>query len=478
MAPVNSMIYPNALRLIMNSGLNLASGSAKYALLTSKYYPRPLIDFSFNIGQQGIANYPSTPAAPTASAVSGGSIPLATYYLVVTAVNAYGETTASPTSSSVQITTSGTQAISVPQPTISYNSVAGASNVLGWNVYLGTASSTGPFYKQNPIPFPVIASSPPAQKISSYGTSSTLNPAPPSSSSVATECVDSNGIYVSGGTGVTPYTQLLTANWGATWQASVSYVTGQTVTATINGYSYTFNCVVSGTSGSSTPFTQATMQVGNAITDGSVTWLCTGLGSWANSLPYFQGQILLEQDVSSAYWLFQAQNAGTSSASTTPTWPSGVGSTVNDNGITWKNVGSPIPTTTNQWVATTSYFVGNIVAGASAANGSNNYLFMCVASGTSGGSAPSWNFVKGEMTLDGGSGLVWVCLGTMFNSLSFSNPSWNGVNSFPYQYGVYYIADGTNNYLVSLEDFGTPNTASGNFTLTVDPAGLFALSNI
>jgi hypothetical protein len=75
-------------------------------------------------------------AAPTLSETSsGGTLPTATYYAVVTESNGFGETTGSPVSSGQAIT--GTQELVVTFPSLQSGNVSR-------NTYLGTAS-TGPF---------------------------------------------------------------------------------------------------------------------------------------------------------------------------------------------------------------------------------------------------------------------------------------------------------------------------------------------
>lgn len=86
------------------------------------------------IAAQGATLAPT--AAPTLSeSGSGGILPTATYYVVVTESNGFGETTASPVSSSQAITVG--QDLVVTFPTLKSGNVSR-------NTYVGT-SSTGPF---------------------------------------------------------------------------------------------------------------------------------------------------------------------------------------------------------------------------------------------------------------------------------------------------------------------------------------------
>lgn len=79
-------------------------------------------------------------AAPTANtpttATTGGTLPAATYYYVVTTLNALGETTAS---NEVSVTTTGTTSAN----TITWSAVTGAT---GYRVYRGTATGTENVY--------------------------------------------------------------------------------------------------------------------------------------------------------------------------------------------------------------------------------------------------------------------------------------------------------------------------------------------
>lgn len=90
----------------------------------------------------------------------------------------------------------------------------------------------------------------------------------------------------------------------------------------------------------------AQMVVRDGDTNGDVVFSISNLdyitlgwtpGKWtvATSIAQYQ------QIVPTVYngYVYQAQNAGTTHASTQPTWPTIVGATVTDNGITWLNMG-------------------------------------------------------------------------------------------------------------------------------------------
>lgn len=62
--------------------------------------------------------------------------------------------------------------------------------------------------------------------------------------------------------------------------------------------------------------------------------------TWATATAFTAGKIV--RPTSGNTYLYRCSVAGTSHASTEPTWPTTVGATVTDNGITWTNVGSSI----------------------------------------------------------------------------------------------------------------------------------------
>ena len=81
----------------------------------------------------------SAPSASISMAAggSGHTLPAATYWCVVTETNGYGETTASPVSSSCAVS-------SAQQLTVTYNTLQTGNTAR--NCYLSTVGSTGPFY--------------------------------------------------------------------------------------------------------------------------------------------------------------------------------------------------------------------------------------------------------------------------------------------------------------------------------------------
>lgn len=100
---------------------------------------RLLIDASGNPTQVALA----APAAPALSAITGGALPAATYYVTLTYLNPLGETTASP-EASLAVAAGSLLVVAPP---------AGVGNATGYNVY--TAGAAGAEKLQNAAPVPV-----------------------------------------------------------------------------------------------------------------------------------------------------------------------------------------------------------------------------------------------------------------------------------------------------------------------------------
>jgi hypothetical protein len=98
-----------------------------------------------------------------------------------------------------------------------------------------------------------------------------------------------------------------------------------------------FMATTAGTTGAVEPVWPAAF--GATVVDGTITWVNAG-DQWVAGRAYQAGMVAAPAIVS-VYrlgFLFLAQNAGTSGA-TEPVWPTTAGTTVNDNGITWKAIG-------------------------------------------------------------------------------------------------------------------------------------------
>jgi len=90
----------------------------------------------------------------------------------------------------------------------------------------------------------------------------------------ADEVATANG-YTAGGTTLTSPAVAVTAaaSWPATWAASTAYSVGQ-VRVPATGTGYVYQCVVAGTSGTTSPAFPTVF--GETVTDGTVTWVNAG----------------------------------------------------------------------------------------------------------------------------------------------------------------------------------------------------------
>jgi hypothetical protein len=139
--------------------------------------------------------------------------------------------------------------------------------------------------------------------------------------------------------------QFLLENSGAT-ASSWFTLSGDVSNSTSSPGNLTVNTV----KGGQTPVTTASAATGTIpVYDGSAThWYSFGgdvlnsnniVGNWTASHAYPINQRVLPTTNNAGNYVFIAANPGTS-GSTTPTWPQTVNSTVNDNGITWINIGT------------------------------------------------------------------------------------------------------------------------------------------
>lgn len=78
--------------------------------------------------------------------------------------------------------------------------------------------------------------------------------------------------------------------------------------------------------------------VGGITGDGSVQWTCQGSGAYAPATLYNAGAYIFAT-IGATRYFFQAETTGNASGTVTPAFSSILGSSVNDNGILWVNVG-------------------------------------------------------------------------------------------------------------------------------------------
>jgi hypothetical protein len=83
------------------------------------------------------------------------------------------------------------------------------------------------------------------------------------------------------------------------------------------------------------------------------------------------------------------------------------------------------------WAATHAYTVGQTI------QDSNNNIQLCIAAGTSGGSAPTWKTTIGQYTVDGSGGLVWQMQGAASLVITVTNNA-----TFVTDFGVQYASNG------------------------------------
>jgi hypothetical protein len=143
----------------------------------------------------------------------------------------------------------------------------------------------------------------------------------------------------------------------------------------------------------------------------------------------------------------------------------GSGYTAGGNTLT-----SPTLTATaaNSWGTTaainTAYTVGQIVK----PSGGNLFLYRCEASGTSGGSAPTWPTVFGATVADGT--VTWTNVGTGIVQFTGTVPTWT-MTCTDFRYLVFY--DSVTSKLIACHDTGsTQNVSAQLVTYTPDATGI------
>jgi hypothetical protein len=129
--------------------------------------------------------------------------------------------------------------------------------------------------------------------------------------------------------------------------------------------------------------------------------------------------------------------------------------------------------TSGAWIASTAAVAGNVVHPIS----TNGYVYVCVASGTTGASAPTWPTVQGATVVD--SGATWSCLGESITVWSSASPSWTSATISANFAVIYDAQSGTSSTdpLIALIQFGAAvSSTAGTYQVTVPALGWFALS--
>ena len=135
--------------------------------------------------------------------------------------------------------------------------------------------------------------------------------------------------------------------------------------------------------------------------DSTATAVPLSLSAWAGTTAYALEQRVVPTTANGFY--YEVTVAGTSGGGE-PTWPVFVGQQVVDGTITWECKGYSNATSARS--NSKAYVVGQRIT---ASNGSITFAFECVATGTSGGSTPTYYFTPGAITVDGS--CQWLCVG-------------------------------------------------------------------
>lgn len=121
------------------------------------------------------------------------------------------------------------------------------------------------------------------------------------------------------------------------------------------------------------------------------------------------------------------------------------------------------------WASATAYVVGDIVRPTSA----DGHIYMCISSGTSDGTEPTWQTTYGENTTD--NTVEWVQAGDSYLRFDAANAQWTS-STITARYGVCYVAGatpGTDDYLICLLDFGgDEESSSGTFEVQFHATGI------
>jgi hypothetical protein len=168
--------------------------------------------------------------------------------------------------------------------------------------------------------------------------------------------------------------------------------------------------------------------------------------------------------------------AGTTHATTEPTWVVTRGAKTTDNTVTWQECTgiaalngdlTDTPNWTSSKAAASTPSLGVIIKDAS------NNLFICTTSGAMGGSEPAWNTTVGNTTTD--SGATWTCI----KNGAFSNwaaPHARLTNAFASTWGSFgddfYVGDNH----AETQAAAMTLTAPGSFALSQAPSRIICVN--
>ena len=157
--------------------------------------------------------------------------------------------------------------------------------------------------------------------------------------------------------------------------------------------------------------------------------------------------------------------AGTTHASTEPTWTTTKGAKNTDNTVTWQEcTGQPgvcgSLTDQDNWTAVknTSVSLGKVIQ-----NDAGTFLFICSTAGTAGnGSEPTWNTTAGQTTAD--NTVTWTSLGAVGGFTAFLAAHARLGNAFATNWGAagdtFYVGDDHAETQAAINTLTSPSTAA------------------
>ncbi len=177
------------------------------------------------------------------------------------------------------------------------------------------------------------------------------------------------------------------------WAATTTFIAGQEI---IDPNGNLEKVKIGGTTGATQPAWPTT--VGNVSPpDGTVTWLLVAKGvatpEWATGHPYLVGDRIFDP----AGNIQKATTAATSAAA--PIFPTIVGNTVNDNGITWQLMPTGLGFLPS-WASSRTYITDAAIID------SNGNMQAATTPGKTGTVQPTWSKTIGGTTTD--NGVTWT----------------------------------------------------------------------
>jgi len=189
------------------------------------------------------------------------------------------------------------------------------------------------------------------------------------------QAITAAGVTANGPSGTGTAIQDGTAKWDFVgtptyfWQASKGYANNACIMLPQNGIMWANLTGSSFTSGTTIPAGLTSSSPAATVSDGTGTW--TQISLWQPQTSY----TLLVSYVVANGNVYVGHTSGVSASG-----PSGTGSSITDNGATWKYLGVASGT----WAASTSYTANSSIIVA------NSNTWICTTSGTSGTLIPPW----------------------------------------------------------------------------------------